>query len=64
MPGADAPTGVGALDVAVDDAGEDGLLDGDVAGAWPGPDDVAVAPTPTALWLELLAGVLVSGTRI
>ena len=50
--------------MAVDDAGEDGLLDGDVAGAWPGPDDVAVAPTPTALWLELLAGVLVSGTRI
>ena len=46
-----------------------GPVDGDVAGeavepAEPGMVDVAVAPAPTAAWLELLAGLLVSGTRI
>ena len=45
-----------------------GPVDGDVAGeavepAEPGMVDVAVAPAPTAAWLELLAGLLVSGTR-
>ena len=63
VPGADVPTGVAEPEVAVD-PGDEGLLDGDEAGACAGLVDVAVEPTPTAPWLELLAGVLVRGTFI